>query len=84
MTSLEEVRAAELLEAQTKAEKLFHEVEARGLIRPGITESQLSREVLVQRLCAMRFQIPERDRISLVHGVGLDQPEMPAEHEKHE
>jgi hypothetical protein len=46
--------------------------------------SKLSRKLLVQRLFAIRFQIPERDRISLVHGVGLDQPEMPAEHEKHE
>src|SRR6202789_881433 len=42
MTATEEQRAAELLEAQTKAEALFHAVEARGLIRPGITETDLN------------------------------------------
>ena len=45
MAAAEEQRAAELLEAQTKAESLFHEVEARGLIRPGITESSLNTEI---------------------------------------
>lgn len=38
-------RAHELLHAQQKAVRLFHEVEARGLIRPGIAESQLNQEV---------------------------------------
>ena len=42
---MEEQRALELLEAQTQAEALFHEVEARGLIRPGITESGLNAEI---------------------------------------
>ncbi|WP_263358336.1 aminopeptidase P family protein [Acidicapsa ligni] len=42
MTANEEARAAELLEAQTKAEKLFHEVESRGLICSGVTESKLN------------------------------------------
>jgi Xaa-Pro dipeptidase len=42
MTELEEARANELRVAQTKAEKLFHETDARGLIRPGITESKLN------------------------------------------
>jgi len=42
MTITEEQRAAELLQAQTKAEALFHEVDARGLIRPGITETTLN------------------------------------------
>jgi hypothetical protein len=32
MTISEEQRASQLLEAQTKAEALFNEVEARGLI----------------------------------------------------
>jgi Xaa-Pro dipeptidase len=45
MTKQEETRAAELLEAQRKAEKLFNEIEARGLIRPGITESTLNADI---------------------------------------
>jgi Xaa-Pro dipeptidase len=47
MTKQEETRAAELLEAQHKAEQLFHEIEARGLIRPGITESTLNTDIYV-------------------------------------
>jgi len=45
MTITEEQRAVELLEAQTKAEALFYEVEARGLIRPGITETSLNADI---------------------------------------
>jgi Xaa-Pro dipeptidase len=45
MAKPEETRAAELLEAQGKAEQLFHEIEARGLIRPGITESTLNADI---------------------------------------
>ena len=45
MTELEGLRATELLEAQSKAEKLFNEIEARGLIRPGIAESQLNADI---------------------------------------
>lgn len=45
MTVLEEDRATELREAQNKAEQLFHEVEARGLIRPGLTESSLNADI---------------------------------------
>jgi Xaa-Pro dipeptidase len=45
MAATEEQRAAELLEAQTRAEALFHETEARGLIRPGITEKGLNAEI---------------------------------------
>jgi Xaa-Pro dipeptidase len=45
MTELEETRATELLEAQSKAEQLFAEIEARGLIRPGITESSLNADI---------------------------------------
>ena len=41
----EEQRIAELCSAQEKAVHLFHEVEARNLIRPGITESQLNQEI---------------------------------------
>ena len=45
MAATEEQRAAELLAAQSQAEKLFHEVEGRGLIRPGITENGLNAEI---------------------------------------
>jgi Xaa-Pro dipeptidase len=45
MTQLEETRATELLEAQTKAEQLFAQIEARDLIRPGITESRLNADI---------------------------------------
>src|ERR1700689_541463 len=45
MTATEQQRATELLEAQSKAEALFHAVEARGLIRPGITENSLNAEI---------------------------------------
>ncbi len=45
MAATEEQRASELLAAQTQAEALFHEVEARGLIRPGITENCLNAEI---------------------------------------
>jgi Xaa-Pro dipeptidase len=42
---LEEKKITELRIAQNKAEQLFHEVEARGLIRAGIAESQLNQEI---------------------------------------
>ncbi len=42
--SLENKKVTELLIAQNKAERLFREVEARGLIRAGIAESQLNQE----------------------------------------
>jgi Xaa-Pro dipeptidase len=45
MTELEQVRAKELLEAQTKAEALFREVVARGLIRSGVTETGLNADI---------------------------------------
>jgi Xaa-Pro dipeptidase len=41
----EEQRITELRSAQEKAMHLFHEVEARNLIRPGITEGQLNQEI---------------------------------------
>jgi Xaa-Pro dipeptidase len=45
MTQMEEMRATELLEAQSKAERLFQEIEARGLIRPRITEKTLNADI---------------------------------------
>jgi Xaa-Pro dipeptidase len=45
MAVVEEKRAEELLEAQLKAAQLFHEVEARGLIRPSITETSLNADI---------------------------------------
>jgi Xaa-Pro dipeptidase len=45
MTQLEETRATELLEAQFKAQRLFEEIDARGLVRPGITESTLNADI---------------------------------------
>lgn len=41
----EERKVTELRIAQNKAEALFLEVEARGLIRPGITEGRLNQEI---------------------------------------
>jgi len=41
----ETIRAAELWEAQAKAGQLFREIEARGLIRPGISEGALNAEI---------------------------------------
>jgi Xaa-Pro dipeptidase len=43
--ALEQQRVTELLTAQHKAERLFHEVETRGLIRAGIPESRLNQEI---------------------------------------
>jgi Xaa-Pro aminopeptidase len=45
MNQREQARIAALREAQQKAAALFHEVEARGLVRPGITESRLNQDV---------------------------------------
>jgi Xaa-Pro dipeptidase len=45
LDTLEEKKVTELRIAQNKAERLFHEVEARGLIRADITESQLNQEI---------------------------------------
>src|ERR1700735_2293252 len=45
MAATEEQRASALLEAQTRAEALFHEVEARRLIRPGITEKGITNDI---------------------------------------
>ena len=45
MTKLEETRATELLEAQSKAVRLFEEIDTRGLIRPAITEKTLNADI---------------------------------------
>src|SRR5580698_9700269 len=45
MTEVEETRIAELRVAQAKAEELFRAVEERGLVRAGITESQLNEDI---------------------------------------
>ncbi|MGA2887176.1 MAG: hypothetical protein ABSE51_03940 [Terracidiphilus sp.] len=43
--ALEEQRVTELRIAQGDAERMFHEIEGRGLIRPGISEGQLNEEI---------------------------------------
>ena len=45
MAESKERRAAELLEAQNKAEQLSREVEVRGLIQTGITENSLNASI---------------------------------------
>jgi Xaa-Pro dipeptidase len=43
--AIEEQRVTELRTAQNNAEQLFHQIEARSLIRSGITESQLNKDI---------------------------------------
>jgi Xaa-Pro dipeptidase len=43
--AFEEQRVAELRLAQGKAEQLFRAIEARGLVRPGISESRLNEDI---------------------------------------
>jgi Xaa-Pro dipeptidase len=43
--TLEEQRVADLRNAQIKAERLFREIEDRGLIRSGISESRLNADI---------------------------------------
>jgi Xaa-Pro aminopeptidase len=45
MTQTDEIRAIELRAAQAKAEKLFYEIEVRGLIRAAIPETQLNEDI---------------------------------------
>ena len=45
MKDVEALRAAELLEAQRKAEELFRAIQERGLICPGIMESDLNASI---------------------------------------
>ena len=53
MDPIEQRRADSLRAAQAKAALLFAEIEQRGLIRPGATESQISKEIF--RLSRDRF-----------------------------
>ena len=64
MTQLEETRATELLEAQTKAEQLFAEIEARDLIRPGITESSLNADIyaLAEEMYGIDYLLAQANR----------------------
>ncbi len=45
MAESERTRANELIEAQTKAVALFHEIEAHGLIRHGVTETDINADI---------------------------------------
>jgi len=45
MRTLEDSRAAALLQAQEKANELFLAVETKGLIRPGMSETKLNQDV---------------------------------------
>jgi Xaa-Pro dipeptidase len=45
MEQSEQARESDLLDAQTKAQALFLEVEAQHLLRPGASESQINEEV---------------------------------------
>jgi len=45
MDQPEEALAAALLDAQTKAQALFSEVQTRSLIRPGVTENEINANV---------------------------------------
>ena len=51
----EEVRVERLLDAQGKAAQLFDEVERRSMIRPGVSERQLSEEI--HRLAGEMFRV---------------------------
>src|ERR1700735_437291 len=45
MSDVETARVIELRDAQAKASALFREIEARGMVRAGITESILNDEI---------------------------------------
>src|SRR5271154_187490 len=45
MEQLEDARVAALLDAQIKAQTLFTEIEAQGLIRPGRSETEINESV---------------------------------------
>ena len=51
----EQLRVARLLDAQAKAAQLFDEVERRAMIRPGVSERQLSDEI--NHLAARMFGV---------------------------
>ena len=52
MEQLEDARIAGLLDAQIKAQRLFDEVGAQGLIRPGTSETEINESIytLAQRM----------------------------------
>jgi len=52
MEQLEDARITALLDAQIKAQRLFDEVEAQGLIRPGTCETEINESIysLAQRM----------------------------------
>jgi Xaa-Pro aminopeptidase len=54
-TAKEEVRVERLLDAEKKATQLFGEVETRAMIRPGVSERQLSDEI--HRLAGEMFGV---------------------------
>jgi len=45
MNKIEADRAAALLQAQEKADQLFRQVEARGVIRPNVLESRINQDI---------------------------------------
>jgi len=45
MNKIEADRAAALLQAQEKADQLFKQVEARGVIRPNVLESRINQDI---------------------------------------
>ncbi len=51
----EQLRADRLLDAQARAARLFDEIERRAMIRPGVTEKQLSDEI--NRLAAQMLGV---------------------------
>ena len=63
MTEFEETRAAELFEAQSKAERLSNEIEARGLIRTAITESTEHYERLLSKHYTWMFGASFDERV---------------------
>src|ERR1700722_14432197 len=62
MDESEKRRAEELLEAQSKAEQLFREGEARGLIRSAINENTLNADIyaLAKAMYGITTYLPER------------------------
>ena len=52
-SELEQRRSAALADAQTKAEALFAEIEREGLLRPGASETEISKQIF--RLSRDRF-----------------------------
>lgn len=62
----EELRAARLLDAQDRAERLFVAIEERGLIRPGVGERLVSDEI--RDLAADLFGVTRHWHKRIVHG----------------